>query len=235
MLTLSPDHPLIAMPPQILLIDDDESLARLLKAYLGRQGYEVTWAPRPSVGLAKMADGPDLVLLDVMMPEQDGFSVCSQLRQAGYQTPVIMLTARGNPADRVQGLRGGADDYVPKPFEPLELLARIEAVLRRAPKPDAAPEPQCRLDADHKVLHLGDRQVPLTLSEFRLLEAMTARPGKLFNRDQLLDLMDIAGALDASDRAVDVHVSRLRAKLEVDPRQPKHLITVRGLGYRFEW
>ena len=223
---------LFSMAPRLLLIDDDRDLARLLKAYLGRHGYELDWADRPSEGLRQMANPPDLVLLDVMLPEQDGFAVCRALREAHAATPIIMLTARGDHADRVQGLRTGADDYVPKPFDPLELLARIEAVLRRAP---ARASQAGALDVDRKSLVIGGRELPLTLSEFKLLEAMTQAPGKLFRRDELLDLLDEAGASDASDRAIDVHISRLRMKLEPDPKQPRHLITVRGLGYRFEW
>ncbi len=172
------------MSPRLLLIDDDRDLARLLKAYMGRHGYEMDWADRPSEGLSMMASRPDLVLLDVMLPEEDGFAVCRRLREIDTATPIIMLTARGDARDRVLGLR---------------------------------------------------REVPLTLSEYKILEAMTARPGKLFSRDLLLDLLDEAGASDASDRAIDVHMSRLRGKLEPDPRQPRHLHTVRGMGYRFEW
>lgn len=223
------------MSPRVLLIDDDKDLARLLKAYLGRHGYELDWADRPSEGMKALAARPDLVLLDVMLPERDGFDVCRSLREAHPSTPVIMLTARGDHADRVQGLRIGADDYVPKPFDPLELLARIEAVLRRSGPRVVSTPGEDGLDFDRKALRLGGRELPLTLSEFKILEAMTEAPGKLFRRDELLDLLDEAGASDASDRAIDVHISRLRLKLEPDPRQPRHLVTVRGLGYRFEW
>ena len=220
---------------RLLLIDDDRDLARLLKAYLGRQGYELDWADRPSTGVAKIAARPDLVLLDVMLPERDGFAVCKEIRANGDAVPIIMLPAKADAGERVLGLRTGADDYVAKPFEPLELLARIEAVLRRSGKQQGAPPPANGLDADRKVLCVSGREVPLTLSEFRMLEIMTATPGKLFTRDRLLDALDEVGSLEASDRAIDVHVSRLRLKIEPDPRQPRHMITVRGMGYRFEW
>ena len=220
------------MSRKLLLIDDDRELAQLLTDFVGRHGYALDWADRPSAGLAKLADQPELILLDVMLPEQDGFAVCRQLRDQGVTTPIIMLTARGDSLDRIQGLRLGADDYLPKPFNPLELLARVEAVLRRVP---AAESPRNGLAPDARALRLDGREIPLTPTEYKLLEAMTASPGRAFTRDQLLELLDEAGAVDSFDRAIDIHISRLRAKLEPDPKQPKHLQTVRGVGYRFAW
>lgn len=221
------------MPHKLLLIDDDAALAELLRDFVGRHGHALDWADRPSVGLAKLAaDPPDLVLLDVMLPEQDGFAVCRQLRESGNATPVIMLTARGDDADRIGGLQLGADDYLAKPFNPLELLARVDAVLRRVPPRSEAAR---GLDPDRNTFRVDGREAALTPSEFRILEALTARPGRVYSRDQLLELLDEAGATEAFDRAIDIHVSRLRAKIEADPRQPKHLITVRGAGYRFDW
>lgn len=223
-----------ALPAHLLLIDDDHDLAELLGDFVARHGYAMAWADRPSAGLAAMAARrPDLVLLDVMLPERDGFAVCRELRAKGDATPVIMLTARGDDLDRIRGLQIGADDYLPKPFNPVELLARVEAVLRRA-RPGAAP-PGRGLDPDKRLMRLAGREAALTPSEYRLLEALTAQPGRAFTRDQLLALLDEAGATEAFDRAIDIHVSRLRAKLEEDPRQPRHLVTVRGLGYRWEW
>jgi DNA-binding response OmpR family regulator len=220
---------------RLLLIDDDQDLAELLRDFLARHGYMLDWADRPSVGMQRLEAHPDLVLLDIMLPEADGFEVCRRIRASGSVVPVIMLTARGDDADRIRGLRGGADDYLPKPFNPLELLARIEAVLRRIP-PAPPAEPSAKgLDPDRRTLWLDGREVPLTPSEYRIMEAMVAQPGRAFTRDQLLELMDEAGAVDSFDRAIDIHVSRLRAKLEDDPKQPKHLLTVRGVGYRFEW
>lgn len=214
----------------LLLVDDDAKLARLLRAYAEREGFELRWAERPSQARAMLAEArPALVLLDVMLPEQDGFSFCAALRDSGDRTPVIMLTARGAPADRVVGLNGGADDYVAKPFDPPELFARVNAVLRRTP-----PLPGPGLDADTLSLHIDGRSVTLTASEFRLLEALTARAGQTFTRERMLELLG-DDAIDLFDRAIDQHVSRLRAKVELDPKQPKHLLTVRGVGYRFVW
>lgn len=224
-------------PRKLLLIDDDRDLARLLGDFIRMHGYELLWADRPSAGLERLADAPDLVLLDVMLPERDGFEVCKGLRDSGVQVPIIMLTARGDDLDRIRGLQLGADDYLPKPFNPLELLARVEAVLRRArlaPSRNEAPRGQ-GLDPDTRALRLASKEIPLTPSEYRLMEAFIASPGRTFTRDQLLDLLDDAGAIDSFDRAIDIHISRLRAKIEEDSRKPRHLLTVRGVGYRFEW
>lgn len=220
------------MTHKLLLIDDDRDLAQLLTTYMSRHGYELAWADRPSAGYELLSERPELILLDVMLPEQDGFAVCKQLREQGVTTPIIMLTARGDDMDRIQGLRTGADDYLPKPFNPLELLARIEAVLRRVPP---AESPANGLDADTRALRLDGREVPLTPNEYKIMEALVASPGRAFTRDQLLDLLDDAGAVEAFDRAIDIHISRLRAKVESDPKQPRHLQTVRGVGYRFSW
>jgi DNA-binding response OmpR family regulator len=221
-----------AMTHKLLLIDDDRDLAQLLSTYMSRHGFELDWADRPSAGYAKLGERPELILLDVMLPEQDGFAVCQQLREQGVSTPIIMLTARGDDMDRIKGLRTGADDYLPKPFNPLELLARVEAVLRRVPP---AESPANGLDPDARALRLGGREVPLTPNEYKIMEALTASPGRAFTRDQLLDLLDDAGAVEAFDRAIDIHISRLRAKVEDDPKQPQHIQTVRGVGYRFVW
>jgi DNA-binding response OmpR family regulator len=183
--------------------------------------------------MALLREAPDLILLDVMLPERDGFEVCRDLRRAGDVTPVIMLTARGDDLDRIRGLNLGADDYLPKPFNPLELLARVEAVLRRAPGDGTARGDG--LDPDQRTFCIARRQVPLTPSEYRIMEAMTRSPGRAFSRDQLLGLLDDAGAIESFDRAIDIHISRLRSKIEIDTRRPRHLLTVRGVGYRFEW
>ncbi len=217
---------------KLLLIDDDQDLADLLRDFLARHGYALDWADRPSEGMKRLDSLPDLVLLDVMLPEADGFEVCRRIRDEGRSVPVIMLTARGDDADRIRGLRTGADDYLPKPFNPMELLARVEAVLRRVPP---APPRDSGLDPDRRALRLEDREIPLTPTEYRILEVMGEQPGRAFTRDHLLDLLDDAGAVDSFDRAIDIHISRLRAKLEEDPKQPRHLLTVRGVGYRFEW
>jgi two-component system phosphate regulon response regulator OmpR len=216
----------------LLLIDDDADLAGLLQDFLGRQGYEVMWADRPSAGRVALRErSPQLVLLDVMLPEQDGFAVLQDLRTSGSNVPVIMLTAKGDDVDRIRGLQTGADDYLPKPFNPKELLARIEAVLRRVSRPTGRG---IRLDDEHRQLVLPDRQVSLTPREYRLLERLMNPPGVVLSRSQLLDALDETGASDSFDRAIDLHISRLRQKIELDPKQPQHLLTVWGIGYRFE-
>ena len=219
------------MANNLLLIDDDQKLARLLTAFSTTQGFTLFWADRPSAAEPFLAAGVDLILLDVMLPEQDGFAVCRSLRESGNQTPIIMLTAKGDDLDRIQGLKLGADDYLPKPFNPMELFARVEAVLRRVP----VTKPQTDgLDPDRLILTVGGRQIQLTTSEFLLVKAMTASPGRIYTRDQLLAVLG-EDASDRFDRSIDAHISRLRTRVELDSRHPQHVITVRGLGYRFEW
>ncbi|MBC7543989.1 MAG: response regulator transcription factor [Candidatus Sericytochromatia bacterium] len=218
----------------LLLIVDDADLATLLRDYLQRHGFKLSWADRPSAGMRLLAeDDPRLVLLDVMLPEKDGFAVCRDLRASGATVPIIMLTARGDDDDRIQGLQLGADDYLPKPFNPKELLARIHAVLRRT-TPTQAPAQVVRLDGDTRTVILQDRTVSLTPTEYKLLERLLDPPGTVSTRAQLLDTLDEAGASDSFDRAIDLHISRLRHKLEPDPRHPRHLLTVWGVGYRFQ-
>lgn len=217
---------------KLLLIDDDQTLAFILQTYLAQHGFELAWADRPSKGLAMLTEKPELLLLDVMLPERDGFEVCRQLREAGDVTPIIMLTGKGSDLDRIYGLDSGADDYLAKPFNHRELVSRIEAVLRRhAPTPHA----ENSLDLARRSLRLDGREIPLTAAEFRLFRALAQNPGRIYSRNELLDLMDDAGVSESYDRAIDSHISRLRAKIETNPREPKHLLTVRGLGYRFEW
>lgn len=230
------------MAQKLLLIDDDRDLARLLGDYVGLHGYELIWADRPSVGMELLAKNPDLLLLDVMLPERDGFEVCRALRQTGAEVPIIMLTARGDDLDRIKGLVLGADDYLPKPFNPDELVARVAAVLRRTrvtstsgPGPPSLIMGTLGLDPDLRTMRVGDREVPLTPSEFRIMDALVGAPGRAYTRDQLLGVLDTAGVTEAFDRAIDIHISRLRAKMEPDPRNPRHLLTVRGHGYRFVW
>lgn len=218
------------MTRKLLLIDDDGALAQLLADFVGRQGYSLDWADRPSQGFERLAARPDLILLDVMLPEYDGFEFCRRLRASDNAVPVLMLTARGDDLDRIRGLQIGADDYLPKPFNPAELMARVEAILRRA-----APAAGKGLDPDQHVLHLAEKTVALTPTEYRLLEVLTAAPGRAFSRSQLLERLDEAGISESFDRAIDIHISRLRSKVEEDPKRPRHLITVRGMGYRFEW
>ncbi|HBN07349.1 MAG TPA: DNA-binding response regulator [Cyanobacteria bacterium UBA8530] len=217
------------MKGTLLLIDDDRDLATLLGAFFAQEGFRMLWAERPSQAWELLEQDPDLVLLDVMLPEADGFEVCQALRKE-RSVPILMLTARGDEQDRIRGLRLGADDYLPKPFNPEELLARVEAILRRAPRPVG----DC-LDPETRRFVLDRRGIDLTPTEYRILEAMVRQPGRCFARDQLLDLLDEAGACESFDRSIDIHISRLRGKIESEPKQPKHLLTVRGLGYRFQW
>jgi DNA-binding response OmpR family regulator len=215
-----------------LLIDDDARLAELLVGNLGPQGVALVHAGGGQAGLAALAGGGfDAVLLDVMMPGLDGLSVLRKVRDAGHRVPVIMLTARGDEADRVVGLELGADDYVAKPFSPRELLARLRAVLRRA-QPDALAE---KLSAAGITVDTGSREawvdgkpVELTGLEIDLLIALLRRAGRVVPRGALLEL---AGRTDVTvgERAVDVHISRLRKKLGDDP--PTRIRTVRGVGY----
>ena len=220
------------LPVRVLLIDDDARLAELLDGYLAPQGVVVVHANGGQAGLtALQAGGFDAVLLDVMMPGIDGLGVLRRLREAGHRIPVLMLTARGDEADRVVGLELGADDYVAKPFSPRELLARIRAVLRRA-QPEAVAE---KLSSVGIVVDTGTREcwvdgkpVELTGLEIDLLVALLRRAGRVVPRSALLEL---AGRTDVTvgERAVDVHISRLRKKLGDDP--PTRIRTVRGVGY----
>ncbi|MNK90648.1 Sensory transduction protein regX3 [compost metagenome] len=219
---------------KILLIDDDVTMAGLLKTLLAQHDFDLVSASRPSLLPERLGDDVALILLDVMLPEMDGFEVCRSLRESGEGRPIIMLTAKGDDMDRIRGLQLGADDYLPKPFNHIELVARIQAVLRRTTAP-AFPSRVDGLDHDRRVLRVKGREVPLTPMEFRLLETLTARAGRVFTRGELLNLLDTENVIDSFDRAVDLHVSRLRTKLELNPKQPRHLVTVRGVGYRFEW
>ncbi|MEB3237369.1 MAG: response regulator transcription factor [Candidatus Sericytochromatia bacterium] len=230
---------------RLLVVDDDPDLAGLLSTFLERHGYavEVRGHGHGLEDIVAAGDAaPDLLLLDVMLPGRDGFTLCRDLRERGLSVPIVMLTGRGDDLDRIRGLRLGADDYLPKPFNPHELLARIEAVLRRTASPASVavhPAPDApqgnRFEGDERTLWLEGRSYVLTPTEARLIEVMTASPGRTFTRDQLLDALDVAGAHDVFDRAIDVQISRLRAKIEDNPRRPRHLHTVRGLGYRFTW
>ncbi|MBT2337167.1 response regulator transcription factor [Variovorax paradoxus] len=219
--------------PRILLIDDDEHLAAPLTTYFARFGYTLESAVRPSEGLAKLRAGPyDAAILDVMLPEMDGFALCREIRKES-DIPIVMLTARGEVMDRVVGLELGADDYVPKPFEPRELVARVQTILRRQRStPAAANGAQHRvfdglsIDLDRRqVLRHGER-VELTGTEFELLALLAAEPGKVFSRDDILNRLRGHEA-ELYTRAVDIVVSRLRKKLE-----PLDCIkTLRNAGY----
>ncbi|HVT10115.1 MAG TPA: response regulator transcription factor [Polyangia bacterium] len=218
---------------RVLCIDDDVRLYELLAAYLGPNGVSLTHAPDGAKGLAALgSDVFDAVLLDVMMPGMDGLTVCRRIRETS-RVPILMLTARGDEADRVVGLELGADDYIAKPFSPRELLARLRAVLRRAQPTAAATQivlGRLSIDVDARQVRVGAAVADLTGLEFDILLALARRPGRVVPRDTLLGE---AGRQDVtvSDRTVDVHVSHLRRKLGDDPKTPRLIKTVRGVGY----
>ena len=227
-------HPL----PHLLLIDDDEQLGPPLAAYFKRFGFEMQHATRPSAGLALLRQGGfDAAILDVMLPEMDGFELCRTIRKDSA-LPIIMLTARGDVMDRVVGLELGADDYLPKPFEPRELLARIQTVLRRAAvAPQASPAVPSgslrfegiEIDLSRRSVLRQGQAVDLTSTEFELLTLLATTPGKVFSRDDILARLRGHAAEDIHSRAVDILVSRLRKKLE--PLDAIH--TLRNVGYLF--
>jgi DNA-binding response OmpR family regulator len=227
--------PAAAPRTRVLLIDDDEALGGLLTEYLDQFGFTVKAVTRPEDGLrAVQADPPDIVVLDVMMPGMDGFAVCRRLRESS-RVPVVMLTARGGVMDRIVGLELGADDYLPKPFEPRELVARLQAVLRRGAARDADEVVRLgRLEVDlgGHAARLDGKPLELTAAEIALLGLLVRNRRAALSRDRILEA---TRGLDweAYDRSVDVLVSRLRQKLGDDPRNPTFIKTVRGLGYRF--
>jgi DNA-binding response OmpR family regulator len=221
--------------PRVLLIEDDRRLAEMLSRYLGEAGLSVSVAGTGREGLTRLGREPhEAVILDLTLPDMDGLDVCRQLR-ASSQTPVLMLTARGEPMDRVVGLEVGADDYLPKPFEPRELLARLRAILRRGPAAAASQVlrfGRLEIDRDARCVRVDGAERPLTAHQFALLQALAERPGRVLSRDTLMDLVR-GEALEAFDRSIDVHVSRIRAAIEDDPKRPRRLLTVRGAGYVF--
>jgi DNA-binding response OmpR family regulator len=221
-----------------LLVDDDRDLARLLSEYLATHEVEVTHVENGPDGLAKLDTGEfDVVLLDVMLPGIDGFEVCRRIR-AKHDVPVVMLTARGDDADRIVGLEIGADDYVPKPFNPRELLARLRAVLRRTKKEkvDKIVVGPIAIDLGTLTVQRDGEDVPVTSYELRILVALAKRAGETVTREELAaevrEPAKTSEKYDPSvDRSLDVHVSRLRQKLEDDPKEPRLIKTVRGIGY----
>lgn len=222
---------------RVLIVEDELSYRETLAFMLGREGFEVVEAADGTEGLAAYdRSGADIVLLDLMMPGLPGTEVCRQLRQRG-PVPVIMLTARDSEIDKVVGLELGADDYVTKPFSHRELVARIRAVLRRGQDvelvPDVVEAGGVRMDVERHEVAVDGQPVRLALKEFELLEMLLRNAGRVMTRGQLIDR--IWGADYVGDtKTLDVHVKRLRAKLETDPGNPEHLLTVRGLGYKFE-
>jgi DNA-binding response OmpR family regulator len=232
---------------QLLMIEDDTRLANMVGEYLRQSGYGFTHAADGSSGLAALQAGnPDLVILDLMLPDMDGLEVCRRIKAQGgdsSHTAVLMLTAKGDPMDRIVGLEIGADDYLPKPFEPRELLARIRAVLRRGGEVAAHAAAG---GAQHKVMRFGSLEIDrdartvtvsgstseLTSYQFDLLVALAERAGRVLSRDQIMEAVR-GRELEAFDRSIDVHMGRIRSAIELDPKDPKRILTVRGVGYVF--
>ena len=222
------------MAERILLIEDDPRLAKMVDDYLSGAGFRVTHAPTAKAGLAEAARGTfDALVLDLMLPDMDGLDVCKQIR-AKASTPILMLTARGDAMDRIVGLEMGADDYLPKPFEPRELLARLRAILRRA---HAAPAStlsfgRLEIDKDAREVRVDGEGRALTSHQFALLLAMAERAGRVLSREALFDLVK-GETREAFDRSIDVHISRIRAAIEDNPKRPRRVLTIRGTGYVF--
>lgn len=227
------------MSEHILLIDDDLRLSAMVSDYLQSHGYQVSSAPSLTAGRELLArQAVDALVLDLMLPDGDGLDLCRELRASPRTRtlPVLMLSARGEPTDRIVGLEIGADDYLTKPFEPRELLARVRALLRRT---SAHPEDtdvwrfgRLEIDAGLRQVRLGGTPCDLTSYQFDLLSVMAQHPGRVLSRDQIMDALK-GHPLEAFDRSIDVHVSRIRAAIEEDPKEPRRILTVRGVGYVF--
>ena len=229
---------------QLLMIEDDHRLAQMVGEYLGQSGLSVTHRADGQSGLAQLQDSasvPDLVILDLMLPDMDGLEVCRRIRSLQgpvAQVPVLMLTAKGDPMDRIIGLELGADDYLPKPFEPRELLARIRAILRRRTDGGSPPATQAlrfgtlEIDRDARTVTVAGELADLTSYQFDLLVALAERAGRVLTRDQIMEAVR-GRELEAFDRSIDVHMGRIRAAIEVDAKNPRRILTVRGVGYVF--
>jgi DNA-binding response OmpR family regulator len=221
----------------VLVVDDDPTVSDVVRRYLERAGLGVTLAADGPAGLrAFEAERPDLVVLDLMLPGLDGLEVCRRLRARAGDVPIVMLTALGEEADRVLGLQLGADDYVTKPFSPRELVLRVQSVLRRVARP--APGPEVLTDGDlvvdvaRRVARLRDAELALTVREFDLLVFLMSHPGRAFRRAELLE--QVWGWTFGDQSTVTVHMRRLREKVEADPATPRRILTVWGVGYRYE-
>jgi len=225
------------MSERVLVVEDDPRLAEMLSEYLGQAGYRVNLATLGAAALRQLADSPyDAVVLDLMLPDMDGLDVCRQIRTRS-DTPVLMLTARGDAIDRIIGLELGADDYLPKPFEPRELLARLRAILRRRTPGKTAADPPLRfgrldIDTAARAVLLDGVRRDLTSYQFDLLLVLAENAGRVLSREMLMDKVK-GEHLEAFDRSIDVHMSRIRAAIEDDPKKPRRVITVRGAGYVF--
>jgi two-component system phosphate regulon response regulator OmpR len=225
------------MAERLLIIDDDARLAAMVSDYLTAAGFVVDRRFTGGEGLAAIErETFDAIILDVMLPDSDGFEICRKIR-ARAQIPILMLTARGEETDRIVGLEIGADDYLPKPFNPRELQARLRAILRRGralgPGDDAELRfGRLRIDRASRMVRVDGKEKTLTSFQFDLLVALADNAGRVLNRDRLMDLVK-GEEFDAFDRSIDVHISRIRSAIEDDPKHPRRIITVRGAGYVF--
>jgi DNA-binding response OmpR family regulator len=224
------------MAERLLIIDDDARLAAMVSDYLAAAGFAVDRRLTGRDGLAAIERTTyDAIILDVMLPDIDGFEVCRLIRRRA-QTPILMLTARGEEMDRIVGLEIGADDYLPKPFNPRELQARIRAIMRRgrvaAPADGALRFGRLQIDRESRTVRVDGEEKILTSHQFDLLAALAENAGRVLNRERLMDLVK-GEELEAFDRSVDVHISRIRSAIEDDPKHPRRIITVRGAGYVF--
>jgi DNA-binding response OmpR family regulator len=226
------------MAERVLVVEDDPRLAEMLSEYLGQAGFRITVANAGGSALRRLAAEAsyDAVVLDLMLPDMDGLDVCREIRTRS-DTPVLMLTARGDAIDRIIGLELGADDYLPKPFEPRELVARLRAILRRRAPAGAEAEPllhfgRLDIDAAARAVLLDGVRCELTSYQFELLLVLAQNAGRVLSREALMDKVK-GEHLEAFDRSIDVHVSRIRAAIEDDPKKPRRVITVRGAGYVF--
>ena len=228
------------MAQHLLMIEDDARLATMVGEYLRQSGYGFSHAADAASGLDLLqSTPPDLVILDLMLPDMDGLDVCRRIKNSNPAIAVLMLTAKGDPMDRIVGLEIGADDYLPKPFEPRELLARIRAVLRRGSEAAASLGVyksmrfgSLEIDRNARIVSVSSNPCELTSYQFDLLVALAERAGRVLTRDQIMEAVR-GRELEAFDRSIDVHMGRIRSAIEVDAKVPKRILTVRGVGYVF--
>ncbi len=221
---------------KILVVDDEVKIVRVVKAYLEKEGYQVAEAYDGRQALESAHhEHPDLVILDLMLPEMSGWDVCRTLRQES-NVPVIMLTAQDEDTDKIVGLELGADDYITKPFNPKELMARVHAILRRVGRQTVETKVlgsgDLKIDVDRREVRVAGAEVHLTPTEFDLLVTLAEHPGRVHTREQLMDRV-LGGTMEGYDRAVDSHIKNLRQKIEPDPRRPRYVLTAFGVGYKF--
>jgi DNA-binding response OmpR family regulator len=236
------ESPLVTdMTAHLLMIEDDDRLAKMVGDYLRQSGFDFSHAADAATGLkALQQNSPALVILDLMLPDMDGLQLCQKIRALATdqaQTPILMLTAKGDPMDRIIGLELGADDYLPKPFEPRELLARIKAILRRKTDKSSGAHKRMQfgsleIDKDARTVFVKGQVCDLTSYQFDLLVAMAERAGRVLSRDQIMEAVR-GRELEAFDRSIDVHMGRIRMAIEDDAKAPERILTVRGVGYVF--